>query len=299
MTTRRRTSGDDDITGGTAGLDAGPAGTGLDTELGGTASGTDGGRFSGGSPVIDDVQQRTTPIAERVRDTTTTQLESQKQRATEGLGSVAEAVRETAQRLREHQQEPLAGAAETAAQQVERFSGYLRDRDVNSLVRDAEDFARRQPALFVAGAFVLGVAAGRFLKSSSRAAQGAGVEPMGYDRGSYATSGYDTDYASAGYGAAGTTGHGTAAGADYGTAGATDYGTTGATGYGTAGTAGADDYATAGAGDYATAGATDAGGTGYGATGAADYGTAGAEETTWQGGTPEDRSTEGRSDAGT
>jgi hypothetical protein len=49
---------------------------------------------------------------------------------------------------------------------VERVANYLRERDFHQLVNDAEDFARRSPAVFLGSAFVLGLAASRFLKSS-------------------------------------------------------------------------------------------------------------------------------------
>jgi hypothetical protein len=43
----------------------------------------------------------------------------------------------------------------------------LRDQDPRSIVRAVEGFARRQPALFVAGSVAAGFALARFLKSSS------------------------------------------------------------------------------------------------------------------------------------
>jgi hypothetical protein len=46
-------------------------------------------------------------------------------------------------------------------------SGYLEARDIQDLVGEAESLARRSPALFLGGAFTLGVLAARFLKSSS------------------------------------------------------------------------------------------------------------------------------------
>jgi hypothetical protein len=46
------------------------------------------------------------------------------------------------------------------------LSATLRDRDVRELVQDAQQFARRQPAIFVGAAFAAGVLAARFMKSS-------------------------------------------------------------------------------------------------------------------------------------
>jgi hypothetical protein len=50
---------------------------------------------------------------------------------------------------------------------LERFSGYLSEREVGDLVYEAEDYARRHSAYFVGGAFLLGLLGARFLKSST------------------------------------------------------------------------------------------------------------------------------------
>lgn len=106
-------------------------------------------------------------IVGRVREQATAQLATQKTRATDGLGSVAEAVRETTRHLREGQHETVAHYAEQAADQIERFSQRLRNKDVGELMTDAQRLARQKPALFVGGAFALGLIGARFLKSSA------------------------------------------------------------------------------------------------------------------------------------
>ena len=106
-------------------------------------------------------------IVGRVKERATAQLATQKDKATDGLGSVAQAVRETTQHLRSRQHEAVAGYAEKAADQIERFSQRLKEKDVTELLDDAQQLARRQPALFIGGAFALGLLGARFLKSSS------------------------------------------------------------------------------------------------------------------------------------
>jgi hypothetical protein len=44
------------------------------------------------------------------------------------------------------------------------------------MVRNVEDFARRQPALFIGGAFMLGLLGARFLKSSAQTDPSQGIE---------------------------------------------------------------------------------------------------------------------------
>lgn len=107
-------------------------------------------------------------LVDRVKARATEQISSQKDRATDGLGAVAEAVRHTTRHLREGQHEDAARYVEMAADQLERLSSALREKDVNELLDDAQRLARRQPALFVGGAFAVGFAAARFLKSSQR-----------------------------------------------------------------------------------------------------------------------------------
>jgi hypothetical protein len=107
-------------------------------------------------------------IVGRVRDQATAQLNTQKNKATDGLGSVAHAVRDTTQRLRQENHDTVARYVEQAADQIERFSTRLKDRDVGELVNEAQRLARRQPALFVGGAFAVGLLGARFLKSSAQ-----------------------------------------------------------------------------------------------------------------------------------
>ncbi len=102
----------------------------------------------------------------RVRERTAAQLSDQKDRAIDGLGSAARAVRQSTQQLREQHHETVAGYVEQAADQIERISKRLREKDVGELLEDAQRLARRQPALFVGSAFVLGLLSARFLKSS-------------------------------------------------------------------------------------------------------------------------------------
>jgi hypothetical protein len=106
-------------------------------------------------------------LMDRVREGATAQLSSQKERATDGLGALSQAVRQSTQPFRDHGQDAIAQYIEKAADQLERFSTQLRERDVNDLVDDVQQFARRQPAVFIGAAFAAGVIAARFLKSSA------------------------------------------------------------------------------------------------------------------------------------
>jgi hypothetical protein len=107
-----------------------------------------------------------TRLMDRVRQGATTQLSTQKNKATDGIGSVAQAVRQTTQHLRNSQHDTIARYVDEAANQLERVSNRLREKDVGELLRDAQQFARRRPAVFIGSAFAIGLLGARFLKSS-------------------------------------------------------------------------------------------------------------------------------------
>jgi hypothetical protein len=110
------------------------------------------------------------------------QLESRKEQVAEGLGSTARALYQTSRQLREQEgAAPVAAYVERAAARVDRLADHLRERDLSQLIGEVEDFARRQPVLFVGGAFTLGLFAARFLKSSGeRGATDTNRPPLGH-----------------------------------------------------------------------------------------------------------------------
>ena len=106
-------------------------------------------------------------VAGRVGETAKGRISGGKDRAARSLGSVADALRHTGQHLRLQDEESLPGYIDTAAEKLESMSGYLQDKELSDVVEDIEDFARREPALFIGGAFAIGLLGGRFLKSSA------------------------------------------------------------------------------------------------------------------------------------
>jgi ElaB/YqjD/DUF883 family membrane-anchored ribosome-binding protein len=133
-----------------------------------------------------------TGLMDKVRQGASSQLSTQKNKATDGIGTVTQAVRQASQQLRTQQHDTIANYIDQAANQLERFSTSLRDKDVGELVRDAQQFARRRPAVFVGSALAIGLLGARFLKSSRDRQSG------GTGRNSYAGSspGYRTGYGS-------------------------------------------------------------------------------------------------------
>jgi hypothetical protein len=97
--------------------------------------------------------------------------------AVDGIESVADSIRRVSLDM-EPDQPQIAEFASGAADQAEAIARYLRETDVRQLVGSVEDFARRQPLLYLGGAFLVGVAASRFIKAAapnpSHAGQQAG-----------------------------------------------------------------------------------------------------------------------------
>jgi len=127
--------------------------------------------------VADQAQQAAGQVVDQARQQVSSRLVGQKDRAAEGLTSVAQALRQTSQQLRAQDQQAVTGYIESAASQVERVSNYLKHNDLGGLIDDVEQFARRQPALFLGGTFVLGLLGARFLKSSRPTTGAAGAYP--------------------------------------------------------------------------------------------------------------------------
>jgi len=94
--------------------------------------------------------------------------EQQKAGAAEQLGGIAHAVEDAAGDL-ERQMPQAAEYVHDLAQRLETAASAIRERSVDDLINSANDLARKQPAVFFAGAVVTGFALSRFLKSSSPA----------------------------------------------------------------------------------------------------------------------------------
>jgi hypothetical protein len=123
-----------------------------------------------GQQLAQQARQQAGELANRGTEQVKSQLANQKHEASQRMTPVQTALRETGQQLRKQGQGPVAEYADKAADQVERFSGYLRENDVDELLDEARGFARRRPALYLGSAVALGFFATRFLKSTSQEA---------------------------------------------------------------------------------------------------------------------------------
>jgi ElaB/YqjD/DUF883 family membrane-anchored ribosome-binding protein len=117
------------------------------------------------------VKERVQDVAQQAKGETREQLRKQidtrSTEAGEQVRSTAHAVRRASAQLREEGQETPAKVVDQAADRAERLGTYLTEADGGRILRDVEDFARRQPWLFVGGSAVVGFFASRFMKASS------------------------------------------------------------------------------------------------------------------------------------
>jgi hypothetical protein len=89
---------------------------------------------------------------------------------------------------RPEQSGPLAQYAEQAAGWLDSCAAEIEERGLEGLATDVTDFARRRPAVFLAGAAVVGFGVGRLIRSGAVSSNGAGSNGAGSGYG--AVSGY-------------------------------------------------------------------------------------------------------------
>jgi hypothetical protein len=105
-------------------------------------------------------------------------VEEQKIRAATEIANLGAAVRRAADKLHDQRSDQLANYVDTAAQSLDGVARYVVEKDLSGLVNEAERFARRRPAVIVGGAFLLGLAVGRFVKSAQPAEEPSRARPL-------------------------------------------------------------------------------------------------------------------------
>ncbi len=122
-------------------------------------------------------------IAGRAADLGIQQADRGRELAAEGLDKVASTVRRLSTDMQIDQPQ-IANVAMTAADKADEVARYLRDTDARQIISNVEDTARRQPLIFIGGAFLLGLAAARLMKAGSPdTAQAGQFERSGYRTG--------------------------------------------------------------------------------------------------------------------
>jgi hypothetical protein len=130
------------------------------------------------------VDQVKTSAIERVGDVRTRAeagIADQRGKIVERVQRVGDMLLGASQQMR-HEDEFVATALEAASERIGRAATYVGSMDTRRLASDAQRFARTHPAWFIGGAFVAGLALGRFLKSSPSSSMGsAEIPPSNFD----------------------------------------------------------------------------------------------------------------------
>lgn len=132
----------------------------------------------GATHLKDDVKHAASEAATQAKKAAESKIDAGRDFAAEQLGSVADALRKAGDELRKSDS-AVTDYATKAASAVDQVSYYLQSRTLSHVIGDLEGFARREPAMFLGGAFVAGLFGGRFLKAATPAptvAKGAGQQ---------------------------------------------------------------------------------------------------------------------------
>ena len=122
---------------------------------------------------------------EQVQSKLRSQIEERKSDAATKLNSTLQDVRSVGEELRKQGKDGPARVADQVAERGDKLASYLDSKDADELLREIEDYGRRNPWAVIAGGVVVGFAASRFLRASSqqRSAAGRALPPRVYGSG--------------------------------------------------------------------------------------------------------------------
>lgn len=140
----------------------------------------------GSQQALQQTQQTAGQVAGQAKDQARSMFETQKGQVTDQASKISQALRQSGENLQTQNVGPAATVLSTAADRLDGFSSYLQGRNADQLVQEAASFARRNSAVFLGGAFTLGLLAARFLKSS--------VPSSGYSGSRYGGQQYGGQY---------------------------------------------------------------------------------------------------------
>ena len=122
---------------------------------------------------------------EQVQSKLRSQIEERKSDAATKLNSTLQDVRSVGEELRKQGKDGPARVADQVAERGDKLASYLDSKDADELLREIEDYGRRNPWAVIAGGVLIGFAASRFLRASSqqRSAAGRASPPPVYGSG--------------------------------------------------------------------------------------------------------------------
>ena len=132
-----------------------------------SSAGTDSGTREKAQEVAGQAQEKVQQAAGEAKSRVREQVDQRSTDAGQRVQATAGDIRSVGEELRKQGKDQPAKLADQVAQRAERVGGYLERSDGDTILRDAEDFGRRQPWAMVLGGLAVGFAASRLLKASS------------------------------------------------------------------------------------------------------------------------------------
>ena len=121
------------------------------------------------SSVKEKVKETTQQAASMAKEQASGVYDRQKGRALGEIDNLASALRQTTSNLRQNDASSIAATVtDRVADRLETISRSVEGKDFDTLIRDTQDFGRRNPAMFLGIAAAIGFLAARFAKSSTQ-----------------------------------------------------------------------------------------------------------------------------------
>lgn len=133
-----------------------------------SSAGTDSGARDKAQEVAGQAQEKVQQAAGEAKSRVRDQVDQRSTEAGQRVHATAGDIRTVGDELRRQGKDQPAKLADQMAERAERVGGYLERSDGDTILRDAEDFGRRQPWVVMLGGLAVGFAASRVLKASSQ-----------------------------------------------------------------------------------------------------------------------------------
>lgn len=132
------------------------------------------GRDNPTGKAADDLKGSAKQTSQEAKQQAAQTLEENRGKAADELDKIAHAARAAASDLAGQQEQGLSNYVADMAQSIGSLAGSLREKNLDDLMHDAKELARRNPTLFLAGSIAIGLGISRFAKASARRSQESG-----------------------------------------------------------------------------------------------------------------------------
>lgn len=147
--------------------------------------------------VAQETQRQAQDLIEQGRSQLREQATTQQQKAAEGLSSLAQQLRGMADGTSDGAPGPARDLIHQASGKLEEIGSWLQHREPGELIDEVRSYARRRPGMFLLGAAVAGVVAGRLTTGVKAAHTGSGL--VGGSSGSSGSAGGQHRQSPSGY----------------------------------------------------------------------------------------------------